>query len=243
MTNCKNCNQPLNGTFCSSCGLPATLKRIDRHYISHELLHLLHFEKGFLFTAKDLMLRPGQSIREFIFDNRNKHVKPIAYLILTSLLFTLVAHLFHVDELYNSKEKINTGSVSVDNIMLWVQANYGYSNLIYGLFYTLMVKLFFKKYQFNFFEIMVLMCFIMGQSMLLLTIETFFIDLLGIKMFGIILLLISIIYPTWAIGQFFDGSKISSYVKAFLAYLLGYILFQIAIVIVGMSYDAIIKSI
>lgn len=241
MTNCKNCNQPLNGTFCSSCGLPATLKRIDRHYISHELLHLLHFEKGFLYTAKELMLRPGESIREFIFDNRTKHMKPIAYLILTSLLFTLLAHLFHVDELYNSKEKINTGSASVDSIMFWVQANYGYSNLIYGLFYTLMVKLFFRKYQFNFFEIMVLMCFIMGQSMLLLTFETFFIDLMGLKLFGIILLLISIIYPTWAIGQFFDKSKISSYVKAFFAYLLGYILFQLAIILVGLSYDYFVK--
>lgn len=81
----------------------------------------------------------------------------------------------------------------------------------------------------------------MGQSMLLLTFETFFIDLMGLKLFGIILLLISIIYPTWAIGQFFDKSKISSYVKAFFAYLLGYILFQLAIILVGLSYDYFVK--
>lgn len=237
MTNCKNSNEPLNDTFCSSCGLPATIKRIDRHYISHELLHLLHFEKGFLYTAKELMLRPGDSMRAFMFDNRNKFTKPIAYLILTSLLFTVVAHFFHVDDLYNSKEKMEIGSQTIYNIMMWVQKNYGYANVIYGLFYTLTVQLFFRKYNFNYFEIMVLMCFIMGQSMLMLTFGTFFINLLGPKMYGIILLLISFLYPTWALGQFFDKTKKSSYVKAFLAYLLGYILFQLAIILVGLSYD------
>ena len=26
---------------------PAKVKRIDKHYISHEIFHLLHLEKGF----------------------------------------------------------------------------------------------------------------------------------------------------------------------------------------------------
>lgn len=91
MTNCKNCDNQITDKYCPNCGQSATLKRIDKHYISHEIQHLLHFEKGVFYTAKELLIRPGNSIREFIGENRNKHMKPVAFLILTSLLisFTL----------------------------------------------------------------------------------------------------------------------------------------------------------
>lgn len=243
MTNCKNCNNEFSEPYCPKCGLPATLRRIDKHYISHEFLHLFHFEQGFLYTAKELMLRPGDSIREFIFDNRNKLVKPVAYIILTSLLFTLVAHYFHVDDLYNSKEKLEMGSSSVTTIMTWVQANYGYANIISGFFYAFMVHLFFRKYKYNFFEIVVLLCFVMGQGMLILTFETLFINLIGFNYYSIILIIIAFGYPTFAIGQFFDKSKFLSYVKAFLAYFLGYILFYLAITVIGTLYDNLVGRI
>lgn len=70
MTNCNNCNHELTGKYCSGCGQPVQLKRIDSHYIMHEIEHVLHIEKGILFTIKELLIRPGQNIREFIKDNR-----------------------------------------------------------------------------------------------------------------------------------------------------------------------------
>ena len=66
ITNCINCNNQISEDFCPKCGQSAKLKRIDKHYVSHELLHLFHFEKGFFYTAKELFLRPGDSIKEFI---------------------------------------------------------------------------------------------------------------------------------------------------------------------------------
>jgi hypothetical protein len=39
------------------------------------------------------------------------------------------------------------------------------------------------------------------------------------------------------VGQFFDKKKIASYVKAFLAYFLGLVLFYLVILVVGMTYD------
>ena len=43
---CKNCGTEFNGNFCSNCGQPAKLKRIDAHYIKHEIEHVLHYDKG-----------------------------------------------------------------------------------------------------------------------------------------------------------------------------------------------------
>ncbi len=77
---------------CPNFGQPSKLKRIDGHYISYEIQYLLHLEKGFFYTAKKLLTRPVKSIREFIDENMNKHMKPIAFLIPTPLLYTLIGH-------------------------------------------------------------------------------------------------------------------------------------------------------
>lgn len=241
MTNCKNCNTEITEKFCSNCGQSATLKRIDKHYISHEIQHLLHFEKGVFYTAKELLIRPGNSIRDFINENRSKHMKPVAFLILTSLLYTLITHIFHADKIYN-EEKSLFGKSSIGDIHHWVQTHYGYANIIMGIYIALCVKLFFRKFKYNLFEITILLCFVMGQGMLLLTVEALFVGLLSKQIFITILTVISIAYPTWAIGQFFDKKKILSYIKAFFAYILGYLLFYIATILVGLAADLILKS-
>lgn len=65
LTNCKNCNHRVNDNFCSKCGQAVQLKRIDAHYIQHEIVHVLHFESGIFYTIKELLIRPGQNIRMF----------------------------------------------------------------------------------------------------------------------------------------------------------------------------------
>ena len=37
----------------------SNLKRIDRRYISHEIEHVLHLDRGFFYTVKELIVRPG----------------------------------------------------------------------------------------------------------------------------------------------------------------------------------------
>lgn len=241
--NCKNCNAEVTQNYCPDCGQSATLKRIDKHYISHEVQHLLHFEKGVFYTAKELLIRPGSSIKEFITENRNKHMKPVPFLIFTSLLYIIIAHFFHADKIFNEKEKLLFGESSIGDIQHWIQTHYGYANIIMGIFIALCVKLLFRKYKYNLFEITILICFVMGQGMLFITLEAFFVGLLNKQAFIGILTIISFAYPTWAIGQFFDKSKASSYVKAFFAYTLGYLFFEFSVVIVGLTVDLISKRI
>lgn len=63
--NCKNCNTEITSKFCPDCGQPASLKRIDGKYIIHEIEHVLHFERGILFTIKELITNPGQNIKSW----------------------------------------------------------------------------------------------------------------------------------------------------------------------------------
>ncbi len=240
MTNCKNCNEPTDGKYCSNCGHPMQLKRIDGHYILHEIEHLIHFERGILYTVKELLIHPGKTVREFITDNRNRLVKPIIFIIITSLIYTLVNNFFGNK---NELIKIDGGTEKSAVIILvkWVQEHYGYANLMWGLFVAFWAKILFKKYNYNYFEIMILLCFVQGMFMLITALLISIIHILNIGPFsqgGII----PIAYLTWAIGQFFDGKKILNYVKAFLSFILGFGTFFLLLFSIGLLIDLIIRQ-
>lgn len=116
--NCKNCVSKIHGNYCAQCGHAAKLKRIDGHFVLHEIEHVLHFEKGLFFTIRELLIRPGKSVREYISQNRNRLVKPIIFIIVTSLIYTLMEHFFHIEKGYFN---INDDkAVTVKVISTWV---------------------------------------------------------------------------------------------------------------------------
>jgi Protein of unknown function (DUF3667) len=227
MTNCKNCNEPTDGKYCSNCGHPVQLKRIDGHYILHEIEHLIHFERGILYTVKELLIRPGKTVREFISDNRNRLVKPIIFIIITSLIYTLTISFFdHKHEFINIDIKDTEKAPPIVGFVQWMRNHYGYANIIWGLFVSLWAKILFRKYQFNFFEILILLCFVQGMVMVIYTSFVILIELTQIiKVFLLIQLIAGLAYLIWAIGQFFDEKKVMSYVKALASYVLGFTTF------------------
>ncbi|MBA5792635.1 DUF3667 domain-containing protein [Flavobacterium sp. xlx-214] len=235
--NCKNCNNEVNSKYCPNCGQPTEVKRIDGHYIVHEITHLLHFEKGILYTIKQLLINPGKTIRKFILEDRSRLVKPVVFIIITSLVFSLVAHFFHIESFVSYEDVQNTSTAN--KIFKWGDINSGYTNIIIGVFIALWIKLFFQKSNFNLYEILILLCFVTGMSMLFFSVFAF---LQGIIHFELMKIsgIIGIIYCTWAIGQFFDKGKVLSYIKAFFAYVLGMMSFSLVVVIIGTLIDKLI---
>jgi hypothetical protein len=240
MTNCKSCNSIINENYCPNCGQPATIKRIDAHYIQHEIQHVLHVEKGILYTIKELLIRPGQTVKQFISEDRNRLVKPIIFIIVSSLIYTLIVHFFHIEDHYVSFEETKNKETAITMIFKWVQNNYGYSNIIMGAFIALWLKLFFKKQGYNIFELLILLCFVMGIGMLIYAVFAIIEGLARISIMDIAAA-IGLVYCTWAIGQFFDKKRPMSYFKSLISYLLGLITFGISIAMVGGLIDLIMK--
>lgn len=239
MMNCRNCSTAVNGNFCCNCGQPVQIKRVDSHYILHEIQHILHFEKGILYTIKELLIRPEKSVKEFIGSNRSRLVKPIVFIIITSLIYTLIAHFFHIETEYIEYSEYKSTTVGI--IFDWIKSHYGYANIMIGLFIAFWLKLFFKKYGYNFFELLILLCFIVGMGMLIIA---FLAVIQGItkldltKTSGII----ELCYCVWAIGQFFDKKKIASYLKALTAFILGMISVSISVGLLSVIIDVVLKS-
>lgn len=236
--NCKNCNVEVNLNYCANCGQPVKLKRISGHYIIHEIEHILHFEKGILYTIRELLTRPGESVRHFVAENRNRLVKPVIFIIVTSLIYTLVNHFFHIKDEYIKFDEVEKTTAGL--IAEWVKDHYGYSNLIMGMFIAFWLKLFFKKYDYNFYEILILLCFVMGMGMLFMAVFAIFKGLTNIDLMQVAGM-VFIVYSTWAIGQFFDKKKLINYVKALVSYLLGMVSFWLSVFLLGALIDFVIK--
>jgi hypothetical protein len=215
------------------------LQRIDGQYILNEIQRVLNLEKGILYTIRELLLRPGANVRHFIAENRNRLVKPILFIIVTSLVYSIVNSVFQIEEGYVSYSGLEESATSV--ILRWIQGHYGYSNLIMGVFIAFWTKMMFRKYGYNFFEILILLCFVMGMGMLLLAV---FALLEGLTDFGFLQIggIAFVVYASWAIGQFFDKTKAVNYFKAFASYLLGMITFMLSAVLLGTVIDMVVKT-
>lgn len=232
--NCKNCNAEVDTKFCPDCGQPTSLKRINGHYILHEIEHVLHFERGILFSVKKLCIYPGQTIRTFIKYDRTRLVKPIIFIIVTSLIYTLISHFFHVDFEYVKFSGVD--NLAVGKILKWNQEHYGYANILTGGFIAFWLNLFQKKYGYNFFEILIMLCYVIGMQMLIFSVFTLINGIFHYKleavagMFGLL-------YLVWASGAFFGENKVANYAKALASYLLGIATFYAIIFVIGMVIE------
>ena len=97
---CKKCDSEVPLNYCPICGHPKAMTRIDGEYLLHEIRSVLSFEKGFLFSVRELATNPGRSIKDFLDEDRNRLVKPIVFLIITSLIYTVSNNIFLFEDGY-----------------------------------------------------------------------------------------------------------------------------------------------
>lgn len=209
------------------------LKRIDSSYIIHEITHLLHLESGFLYTVKQLFIRPGKSVRSFIFEDRNKITKPIIFLIFSATLFTLIFHYFHIKyEFFTLNQKIGNIDQYLEKkaISEYINNHIGYTSLMIGFFIALWLKVFFRKYNYNIYEITILLCYSFGQTLLIIIVFSLLEFWLKIKPIAIIGVFTGYFYTFWSIGQFFGEKKLINYVKAIICCILGAVSFRLILI-------------
>jgi hypothetical protein len=236
LNHCKTCNIEINGNYCLNCGQALELKRIDRAYVLSEIGSVINFDKGIFYTIRELLIRPGTTIKDFIENDRNRLVKPLIFIIISSLIYTIFKEVFNFEDGY--VKYIDTKKTTVTILMDWIQNNYGYANILMGIFIAFWTKLLFKKYKYNFYEILIVLCFVIGIGMLIYSVFGLLeaITHLRVLQIGGI---IAFIYISWAIGSFFDKKKKKNYLKALFAYLLGMISFYVLVVLIGTLIDKI----
>jgi hypothetical protein len=168
-TICKNCRSQFEGNFCSHCGQAANTHKLTMHFILHDLQHgLLHVDHGIIYTIKELLTRPGHTIREFINGERVKHFKPFTLVIVLATLYGLLYHYF-IENLFDV-DSIGTKENIVDayqKLVRWMTDHFAYATLLLILNTTIASYLIFRKLGYNFAEHLVLNTFYMSAVLII----------------------------------------------------------------------------
>lgn len=160
--NCARANDGPEQKFCPACGQPTPAHRIDWHFLGHELEHsVLHMDRGILFSLKELMLRPGHFMRDYLEGRRANQVKPLLLLMLmAAVVVFLTKYLVGADALgvgttdgYSEAMKANANSQfdpssmisTMTRVYAWMNAHFTATTLLLLPFEALAFRLAFHR--------------------------------------------------------------------------------------------------
>jgi hypothetical protein len=243
--NCKNCGNNLEGNFCSNCGQSVKVDKLNLHSFLTELTDsVFQINRGLFFTIKELFLRPGHTIRNFLDGKRKKHFKPIAYVFTLSTVYFLVSQISDSPTLIDDfLSGASDGVQEQDSkikfpVLEWLSNNYAYTTLLLIPIFSLASFISFLGLGRNYLENIVINSYITGHQAIFYSffvIIGLFFDNSGFTV--LVAAIISMSFNFWAYLQFFNNAKKGLViVRLFLTYILFYILFSIPLGIIIFPY-------
>lgn len=232
---CKNCEKLFEGKFCNYCGQSSRVKRIDLKYLLDEVPEsIFQINHGFLFTVKELFIRPGHNIRQYIDGKRKHYSRPIAFILLASAIYVITTYLMggvtFMDDFVAglSLGRNDTAPATELRIYNWISSNQAYAILILLPFYSFSSYLAYIKSKYNYTENLVLNIYITGQQLIIYTAFSF----ITIKEDYLvwITLITGMYFNFWTLNQFFENQKILTKVARILLFYF-YLLLQIILIL------------
>lgn len=183
--------------------------RITLQFLWQEVLSTLSWDKGLFFTIRELLIRPGEAIGDYLAGERNRNSNPIRFLVFTTAIasfITIKLDLFqslfvdNINLLNGEKQQL------VQDVTLFV---YHYYNIITFLSVPILAGLtylFFRRREYNYAEHLTLSAFLSAEYMVLY-IFTMAESYYQPYLFNIIGLVAWFVYLTWGLMSFFPGKK------------------------------------
>jgi hypothetical protein len=245
---CANCGTAVDLHYCPNCGQKHAEGRLHMGHLLSEFAHnYLGTDSGFFFTLRQMLLRPGHAINEFLDGKRRPYLKPVQFYLLMLTLFFVVSELLNVNplemgsrvnrdlgirpstELLAKKKYQQTVEVLSQNMKVI------FSTLLFMLAFTM--KLLYRKRPYTFTELLVFTLYLYGASYL-------FSCLLSLLMVAHLphtlhsvlnatIYLLSTVYTAWAIYQFYGGGGVRGWLKAGATYLVSFLFLIVLSVVVG----------
>jgi Protein of unknown function (DUF3667) len=238
---CKNCEHVFQGNFCSNCGQKTNTVRLNWHYVQDELKYtFLHLNKGFLYTAKQLFIRPGDTVREFIEGKRVQHYKPILLLFVLAGLNGLAMHFLPVEEfIYNPKgDQASAKQIEIGkSIFDWLTKNYTLFELFLLPIYSLCSWLAFKKFGYNYIENIIINCFATSQrlliGLLLFPFQYFLSGTPYLMIFSFLTMIPTFGYTVWMLIQLYKNQDLGSVILRMLLFVFNLCVFFFLVLVIS----------
>ncbi len=167
---CKNCAHCLDGPYCCNCGQSAGTRRImTGEVLKDALFSVVQVNRGFLFTAKELSLRPGKAVQGYLTGHRVDYYSPHKYLFFIGAITSFLTSRFHSF----SGEYKSAGAFD-GSLHAFLGAFFQYAdayatlvNVISIPVFALFSFLLFRRSGYNYAEHLVLNAYITAQQLLL----------------------------------------------------------------------------
>lgn len=236
------CNHDSFGRYCSKCGherLPSrlTFKSLIEEFVASWL------QKGFRQTVIGLLVAPGQQLRRYLQSDRTLLVKPVSYLVI------IVAFDYWILSLTKGgAESLTAIGLGVDatadddpvmtEALVWLMQH----GLEYSLAQALILAgllrfVFYRKRYISMAELTIFSTYVLAQSLLLKGVLNTLLIPINTAAPGGFVMLLGIVYNTWAIASFMDGISVRGIVKAAAAVFSSIVASFIAVVAVLVIWD------
>ncbi len=222
---CINCDRAVadhTQKYCPNCGQPTPVHRIDWHFLGHELEHsVLHMDRGILYSLKQLMLRPGPLLRDYIEGRRGNQVKPLLLITMMSAAVVLLNRLItgggFMDEGFSQTAAMGQALpaealrfiAAYRSVSAWIESHFAAFTLMLLPIEALVFWLVFKRYsRLNYPEWLVVTT--------LLTVQTFVIWSVLVLVHRwlpqtqVLAGVLGMIYTAASLMQFFQGRPLGS---------------------------------
>jgi Protein of unknown function (DUF3667) len=242
---CRNCENPINNNFCSTCGEQQYRRIVMKDVIGDFLSNLLAVEGPILRTVKDLTIRPGKMINDYLNGNRKVYYKPFQYYILATTVYFIFFYMWG-DEMmsmisdmgasantYGTSKEINAFQVEMEKFQT---ENMKFFTFLQVPIYSWLIWLFFrKKSEHSFTETFVTSLYVLGQGLLFGIVFTFF-EFVQTGLSFMISTVFMVIYLPWVFKQLYNESTFKTILKSTAIIALAFILFGLLMAIVSLIW-------
>lgn len=179
---CKNCGAVSEGWYCSQCGQRLSVHKVTFRETLEDLANAFFSVNAPLFrTVGDLVVRPGNLLRNYLEGKRRRYYRPVAFFLLTTFIYIVIRSLIGFDPFRNSTVVVEGDQV--DASLLTEARNYmliNINNFLFVFVVTLAVFMklfFFKRYALA--EYIAVSFFLLGIYTLVVTGNMFVIQYIG----------------------------------------------------------------
>ncbi len=186
------------------------------------------------FTLKDLSIRPGDALKEFLHGKRKIHFKPIAYLLTLSTVYFLITRIINQNTIINNiiagflSGAIRQGSaVEISKITSWLSESYAYLTLILLPVFSVASYISFFNSGKNYFEHIVINSYTTGHQAIFYSLFAMAGKVIDNYIMEIFSFLAVVSYTFWVFWQFFkEGSRMINILRSIMTYVL-YLIFSL----------------
>lgn len=249
---CQNCNHDYVGQYCSQCGQRADTHPVNWHYIWHEIPHSVwHVDHGIAYTLRQLLTRPGHTIREFLEGKRINHYRPLALLFLLGAIVLFVQHGLGVSFVKVSQEMFDADTKDTParmqafqtELFQFIERNQNLVSILMIPFYAFGYWLLFRRQRYNYPEMLVVQTFITNVHLLLsLGIVILFWALGGsVAAYSVVMGLSFVSMIGYNIVTYYQLFRhklrlITVAWRSVAAFAVGYVLFMVLVMLIGAGY-------